>query len=215
MVLRPGLRIPLVGAAVVLPISDSLPGGFLGVVTGVSPDGRTLDLVAGGVTAAFDYYEISVPNFEGGDPLPLDAAIAPDAESAAPVPDGPREPLDPSGDSPSPAPAQAAALGPALLDCLGGSASKEIDYKQSLHVAGHFNATITKYKIFGKSIPTGATLDMAFAATVSGKATVTTSGDVSCSASPGAIQVPIGNFPVPMSFYFDPTLQLTSADRSR
>ena len=101
-----------------------------------------------------------------------------------------------------------AAIAPALLDCLGGSASKEISYTPAIHLAGHFNGTITKYKILGTCIPTGATLDMAFAATVSGRATVTTSGDVSCNASPNPILVPIPG-PAPISFYFDPSLKLT------
>lgn len=44
IVLRPGLPAPLAGAGVVFPISNALPGGFLGVVTSVATDGRTVNL---------------------------------------------------------------------------------------------------------------------------------------------------------------------------
>lgn len=205
VVLNPGLPIPLVGAAVVLPISTALPGGFLGIVTAVSVDGQTLDLVSGGITDAFDYYEISVPDVQGGDPIPSVAAAKLAAEEAPSGPDGPRQPL-PEAEGLTPA---AALASNPLLACLGGGVGQEVTYSPSVHLAGHFNATITKYKILGKSIPTGATLDMAFAATVSGAATVKTSGNVSCSADLGKIFVPIAQVPVPISLYLKPIAKFT------
>ena len=205
VVLSPSLRTPLVGAAVVLPISASLEGGFLGIVTDVSPDGQTVNLVAGGISDAFDYYQIAVPNVEGGDPVQLDDATAPAVQSAGSVPDGPRQPL-PEGAAPSQA---VGALGlPKGLTC-GVSGTQKILYSPSLNLAGHFNATITKYKIrFAPDIPTGATFDMAFAATLSGRATVKTEGDFSCSADLPPIMIPITTAPVPISFYYKVTAKL-------
>jgi hypothetical protein len=51
------------GAAVVLPISPTLAGGFLGKVTAVSPDGTRIDLGPGALSDAFDYYSLDVPTF--------------------------------------------------------------------------------------------------------------------------------------------------------
>ena len=194
----------VVGAAVVLPVSVSLPGGYLGVVTAVAPDGRTLDLVAGGILDAFDYYSVSVPEFTGGDPLPAESPAAASGEGPeGPVQPSERETLD---DAESVGPQAAAAA--SLLECKG-EASGQITYSASLALAGHFNATISKYSIFGKDIPTGASLDMAAAATVSGAATVKTSGDLTCSPKFAPVLVSLSQAPVPLSFYFEPVAQFT------
>jgi hypothetical protein len=226
--LRAGLPTPLIGAGVVLPISATLPGGYLGVIADVTDDGRTLDLVAGGITDAFDYYDISVPDIEGGDPLPKtdEPSATPESvpngtskakTSNGPVDPGDRQPLDPSSEASSekttteayePAEPKALAKSSALLSCLGGSGAVEIAFSPSLSLSGHFNATITKYKILGKSIPTGATLDMSVAATVSGPATVTTSGKLSCGLPFVPVHVPLPG-PAPLSFYFKPTAEFT------
>lgn len=211
--LTPGLPTPLIGAAVVLPISSSLPGGFLGVVTEVSSDGQTLTLVAGGIGDAFDYYQIAVPNFEGGDPISVDDALAPAAKSAGSVPGEPRQPLP---ETPAATPSDGATAGAeefvqanALFKCSGPSISgTKITFAPALKLAGHFNGTITKYPVkWAPDILTGATLDMAFAATVSAPASVKTSGDASCKADLKPVLIPLPG-PVPLSFYFKPTASL-------
>lgn len=68
--LRAPVATPLLGAGVVLPISDTLPGGFLGVATTLSPDGRTVGLTAGGLSDAFDYYELVVDDIAVESPAP-------------------------------------------------------------------------------------------------------------------------------------------------
>lgn len=79
LVLQGQVPTPPLGAGVVLPISSELPGGFLGVVTAVSADGRTLDLEAGGLADAFDYYELSVEEFSAD----LEPAAEAQASAAA------------------------------------------------------------------------------------------------------------------------------------
>jgi chitodextrinase len=224
LVLQNNVHTPPLGAGVVLPISEALPGGFLGVVTSVSEDGRTIGLEAGGLSDAFDYYELSVPDFHGGDPAPpTTAALARGGHPATSSTSGPLTPADrnrladASGAASlssrvphaATAPKTAGAPANALISCLGGSGAKEISFDPSLSLGGHFHATITKYKIFGKDVPTGATLDMAVAATASGIATVTTSGNLSCNAPLVPVLVPIAQAPVPISFYFNPTAQFT------
>jgi len=57
--LAPGAATPVIGAGFVLPVSAALPGGYLGRVASVSPDGRTVHLTAGGLADAFDYYRLN------------------------------------------------------------------------------------------------------------------------------------------------------------
>jgi hypothetical protein len=229
-VLTPGQPVPVIGAAVVLPVSPSLPGGFLGVVTALASDARTVDLAAGGMTDAFDYYELSVPEIHGGDPVPdvapsgaksaapqANAKVAP---SGAPVAPGDRKPLAESSDQAAPsgtASAPNAKAGAAkssaakVLSCFagGGGGSADISFAPALALSGHFAATISKYSVLGKDIPTGASLDMSLAATLSGAMTVKTSGKLSCNPGLDPVLVPIAQTPVPMSFYFNPTAEMT------
>ena len=215
VVLGAGQPIPVIGGAVVLPITDALPGGFLGVVTAVSTDGRTVDLTAGGMTDAFDYYELSVPEVHGGDAIPSTAAptakLAPQAATASPsssgveVPPSERKPLS---STPSAKAGLQALAAPKkdLVSCEGQGKSPEISLDPTLSLDGQFSAKISKYGIF--NIPTGATLDMSLTATVAGAMTVSTSGGLSCNLDLDAVVVPIAETPVPISFYYQPTAEL-------
>ncbi|MDX8142031.1 choice-of-anchor L domain-containing protein [Lentzea sp. BCCO 10_0061] len=83
LVLQPQIATPLLGAGVVLPISDALPGGFLGVVTTLSSDGRTAGLTAGGLSDAFDYYELAVENISATSSQPVQSGLAVAAKTAS------------------------------------------------------------------------------------------------------------------------------------
>src|ERR1022692_113737 len=54
---------PVIGSAVVLPQSASLPGGYIGKVSGISADGSTLTLQPASLSDAISYYDINVPSF--------------------------------------------------------------------------------------------------------------------------------------------------------
>jgi hypothetical protein len=214
VVLAAGLPVPVIGAAVILPRSELLPGGFLGVVTTVATNGRTMDLVAGGLTDAFDFYELSAPDVQGGDPLSVAKASAGPTFSTTQAPTGSRAdrtPLTATTRSDAMPKAESLSAASGLLSCFkgGGSAGQEITITPSLHLSGHFNATVSKYSFFGKNIPTGASLDMAVAATISGAATVKTTANLSCDAGFKPVMVPIAQAPVPISFYFAPVAQFT------
>ena len=88
VVLADGVAPPVPGAAVVLPASDVLRGGYVGLVTGVSTDGRTIELVAGGIGDAFDYYHLRIDDL-GSLPAQL---IGEDDPSAAVSPQSPSAP---------------------------------------------------------------------------------------------------------------------------
>ena len=60
--LASGVPAPAPGTALILPMSEVLRGGYLGVVTSVSVDGRIVTLRAGGLGDAFDFYGLDVPD---------------------------------------------------------------------------------------------------------------------------------------------------------
>jgi hypothetical protein len=163
---------PLVGAGVVLPVSPSLPGGFLGVVTAVSADGRTLNLAAGGLSDAFDYYDIDIKDFSAGDVVEL-AGAAPSAKQKSAdgtTAERARGSFAVPGGSPQLAPS-ATTKAASDIDC-GGSGSKTISFQPSLALGGHFKTKVDKYSFLGAQIPTGASIDVGVTATVTGAATV-------------------------------------------
>lgn len=61
--LSPTITAPVIGAAVVLPESASLPGGFIGTVSRISSDGSALTLRPASLSNAFEYYSINIPSF--------------------------------------------------------------------------------------------------------------------------------------------------------
>ena len=108
-------------------------------------NGHGLDLVAGGLSDAFDYYSIHVPDISTLTPLASPKLASPLHSASS-----------------------------ALSSCFGdeGSGTEEVKFTPSLALAGHFNGTIDKYNVLGVDIPQGASLDMAVAATVSGAASI-------------------------------------------
>lgn len=220
LTLIPGLAAPQLGAAVILPISASVPGGYLGIVTSLSADGRTIELVAGGLSDAFDFYDLRVANYgDGIDLLPAGAPAA--AKSAAPPVPAPQLPLPGSAaaagvvDRPTPAvaivPAAASATAKSLFtSCLGGGIAGSVGFSPSLQSAGHFNGSISKYEIpFLPDIPTGASFDTSFAVTVTGAASISTSANVACGLQFGPYSYPISVAPVPIAAVFTPTAQFS------
>ncbi|MFI6322488.1 choice-of-anchor L domain-containing protein [Nonomuraea sp. NPDC050556] len=214
LTLAPGLATPLIGAGVTLPISSSLPGGYLGVVAGVQADGRTLDLVAGGISDAFDYYELSVPNIQGGDPQPAATLKASPSPSSGPVSPSKRKPLPTAASKPAAKAAGGAAGGAgAELSC-SASAEAGVTFTPAVSIGGHFHGVITKYSFLGKNIPTGATLDMAVTATVSGTVAVKTSAAASCTLEVEPKMVTLATQPVPFSIYLEPKAKLTLSGKA-
>jgi hypothetical protein len=207
----------VIGSAVVLPQSDVLPGGFLGVVTGLSGGGRTVDLTAGGLSDAFDFYSLAIPEF-AGEPedvgpagfLP-NAKVAPGAQpetEATPLPSE-RTPADPRP-STVPAPMPQGKVGPsaaALGSCNSSAQGPRLTFTPKISLGGSFNATINKYSVFGQSIPTGASMNMALTDTVSGAAAVETNASWGCSLGLKPTTMTLTTTPVPLSFHFQPTAE--------
>lgn len=204
---------PLIGSAVVLPISPSLPGGFLGIVTGVSTNGHELDLVAGGLSDAFDYYNINIPDISAGS---VDSEDIQSASTAATISVNQQDrSIHSTAMKPlvattlSPQAATSSLLPSSLQDCLGGSLSQDISFDPSFVFAGHFNLVIDKYNILGLDIPKGASLDAAIKATISGAASIKTTQELTCGLDLKPILVNIVPAPVPISLDFFPSAEVT------
>ncbi|MFJ7218886.1 choice-of-anchor L domain-containing protein [Amycolatopsis sp. NPDC098790] len=182
VVLQNEVPAPLLGAGVVLPVSAGLPGGFLGVVTALSGDGHTIDLRAGGLSDAFDYYEIAIDDFTASTPPPpaAPAAIAKSQRGGV-----------------------TAKIAAAQAGC-GGSASEKVSYSAGVSVAGHFKTKVDKYSILGADIPVGASIDLAVAATVSGAAAIETTASLKCSVSIGEVFKMLTVSPVPIAVSLKP-----------
>ena len=189
--LRDQVPTPLLGSAVVLPISESLPGGFLGVVTSVSADGRTIGLEAGGLADAFDYYELAVDEFSTG---PDQAAIGQSTASSKVTPQ-----------------AKAAAPQAAAVDNDGckGAVGATIVFDPSISLGGHFKTTVDKYSILGAEVPVGASLDMGLTAKVTGAAKVKVTGAYSCKKEFLTQTKVLTVSPVPISARLAPSVRFT------
>ena len=182
IVLAAGVPAPLLGAGVVLPVSPSLPGGFLGVAHAVSDDGRTVDLVAGGLSDAFDYYDIDIDDFT----------------SEAVVPE---EATESSGG----AKAKAAAV-----SCGGTGSGPAVSFEPSFSMAGHFKSTVDKHKFLGVDVPDGASLDVGITATVTGAASVSASAGYQCGLKFPKLVKTLTVSPVPISLAISPTAQVAA-----
>jgi hypothetical protein len=184
VVLQKQVPAPLLGAGVVLPVSNGLPGGFLGVVAAVANDGHTIDLKAGGLSDAFDYYEIAIDDFSAST-LPPPAAPAAVAKSQRGT--------------------VTAKIAAADAGCGGsGGASQKVKYSAGVTVAGHFKTKVDKYNVLGADIPVGASVDLAVAATVSGAAAIETTASLKCSVSIGEVFKMLTVSPVPIAVSLKP-----------
>lgn len=103
---------PVIGTPVVLPVSASLPGGFVGKVSGVSANG-TFTLQPAGLSAAFQYYDINIDSFSSP-ALPLTPATTANTPGMV----RPKE------------------------SCLGVTSSGTITFSPSLRLGGSFHAQI-------------------------------------------------------------------------
>ncbi|MDP5183873.1 choice-of-anchor L domain-containing protein [Blastococcus sp. BMG 814] len=206
---------PLPGSAVVLPVSETLEGGFLGTVQSVSPDGRRIGLVAGGLSDAFDYYSIDIPDIP--DSLPADddpqagmAATTMDLPSQA----GPLAPAEREAAAAASGLAAATSMGAAAaaaapsLHCDADLDALSLEYSPSITLGGHFSATVDKYEVLGVGIPTGASIDLGLRATVTGAMTVGSSAEADCELHLPKVTRQLTVYPVPISFTFTPIAEV-------
>lgn len=220
------------GTAVVLPVSQTLRGGYLGVVTDVAPDGLTVVLRPGGLAEAFDFYHLEIPDLGA---LPVQRIDEPDAPEQAGVLAAPTaaagvdEVLDSAAlpvqvqsvpeqrlARPGTAAAQASLLAAASDPPSSGEAEcrklsitgQGIDFDPGFELAGHLETTVDTYGVLGLKIPTGFSFDTSAAVTLSGAVAARVTATYACTIKLPSVMVPLPAGPVPMSFYLRPTARM-------
>lgn len=212
-----GVVVPKIGAAVVLPITEQLDAGYLGVVQSVSSDGRSVHLVPDGLAAAFDYYEVDVPD--------IAAAVAGQASAPGAAVQSPGE--SKSAAAPS-AQAKAMLVSPmakAAFSALGGAAgvltaadppSKTCgkanapdadfaDFQPSIAPSGHFSMKVNKWG----PIPKSAEMDLSAKLTATGALTAKVAAAYKCSLDlPRDMRVVVAS-PIPIALKWEFTAQVT------
>jgi hypothetical protein len=181
--------------------------GFLGVVASVSTDGRTIGLVAGGLSDAFDYYEIELPEFSetSGNDTPVASLGAPTADAPDEGPMTPEERAAASADPPAvatqKAPAAAAAAAPVACS---SSAEAWVQYGPAITLGGSFAAKVDTYNVLGVALPKGASLDMKLTVSLTGSISAGTKAHAGCTVKLKPLTRLLTAYPVPISFSFEP-----------
>lgn len=234
--LASGVHAPAPGAAMILPISSVLPGGYLGVVSSVSADGRTVLLRAGGLGDAFEFYLLDVPDLSA---LPVQTAPVAPAAAASTAPTASR--VKQAKDKASRTHTAAAAAAAATLaksasadagvsakssgvaapvgtsnplsqtpkpECGWGGGAELVDFKPDFKVAGHAITNLTKKKLAWVNVPVGFTWDIQSAVTVSGAAKFDVTASYECQVKTNPILKTFTATPVPMSVYLKPTVEV-------
>lgn len=167
VMLKPGVLPPVLGAAMVLPASTALPGGYIGTVTAISADGSVVSLAPATLSDAFDYYNIDVPNIAAST-----AALAHDAPHRSPY------------------------FKSAVEPGCGGGISDDTVGTAPISFGGHYLATYSKYKILGVNVTTGASLDVAITASINPDVSVSTGIALNCALTLASVTKIIAEIPL-------------------
>ena len=209
LVLQSQVPPPVIGAGVTLPISASLPGGYLGVVTSVSPDGRTIGLDPGAFSDAFDYYALDVESFGSGPvPPPVPPTSGGVQQNSLEKQAVPERAQTPSGAGASAlsknAQIAAPAAAPAAVSAnCTSSASNTVSFTPDVAVGGSLKTTFVKKGFLG--VDSEASLDMTLTTTVTGVAKVKWSGQYACSLKLPTFTKILTTTPVPISVVVTPS----------
>lgn len=185
--LADGFPTPTPGTILLLPATASLPGGFLGEVVAVSPDGRYVELEQASMASAFDLYHLDVddlaalpdPEFGPGSPDPLPADVAPEGSL------------------------QASSTKP---DCGSVSSGLSVTPSFSQQHDGHANITIDKWKIkFFPDVPHTLSYDVGYTTTLSATVKVEATTKISCSIDLPRFFKNVTYYPIPVALDVDPS----------
>jgi hypothetical protein len=221
--LRPGFATPVPGAILALPVTPSLLGGYLGEVTSVSADGRTVWLTVAAMAAAFDLYDLTVTTF--ADPavatqaVPLSSesqsvpAANPGMSSEPAAPQAPDEEtqaqMSRTGEAQPDAFLQAPFAASALVEC-NLATNIDVTPAVSMSHAGHAHVTIDKYKVkFFPDVPTGVSIDIGYSATLSGTVDIEAGQAAECGLPLPNFYKQITLYPVPIGLDVRPEVEVS------
>jgi len=186
---------PPIGAGFVLPVSSVLPGGFIGTVSGLSPDGRTVTLASGGLADVFSSLDITsdVPS----EPVTLDPVGAPESSADDDVAYA-RRAVE--------ARALSAASSSSGESCFNTSLSNQVsNLHPILTPSGSFHSEV-KSK-FG--VPYAVKFSVSAAMTAGFGFDIETEAAVSCGIEFKKLVKTWMAGPVPLTLVFDPTLEVS------
>lgn len=196
------LRLPLLGAGVVVPVSDDLPGGFVGTVASISPDGSQVELVAGGYSDALAFLNLEsrdypvvedTPNPTPDKPKDRDPEDHGGSETIFPTPRKKPTKLPNTGSNP-------------ILSCFEPGGEVSVDFQPEVKPVAHFNHKLDKYKWM---FPTEIQIDTYVALTATGRADVAVKASGTC--APEALKKVTKSFliaGVPTMLVFEPTAEV-------
>jgi len=176
----PAGRTPTLGQSWVLPADTDIPTGYLGKVTAVSTDGKSVTLAPAGLADAFDYLDINVPSFES---LPVQV-----------LPAGPGSARESRGST---------ARG--VISCSGGLDGSRLEIDRDLDPYGDLHATLTKTKVLGKNVPVGASFEGEFGVRAKLEANAAVEAGASCELDLPKIAIWFMAGPVPMILTAQPS----------
>lgn len=211
LTLAPDQPTPVPGDHLSVPVSEVLRGGYLGEVVGVSEDGRTVQLRAGALAAAFDVYSLDVPDIDAAAAGP--AAAATTAGSAPQVLQNPSRKARADRSRRGGAAAQLAAPMAAAATTPGGrvecnaEGGVEVDPDVDLAHAGHAAVTVSKYEVkWLPDIPNGVGFDLGYSTTLTGTVDVEVENAVECGLPLPNFYRQITTYPVPLAVEARPEL---------
>lgn len=176
------------GQVLVLPISESLPSGYIGTVTSIAADG-TVTLSVSGIGDAFDYFAFDVPEF---DTEYVDALMA-----------------APSTRHDAPRTTTARARTASLPSCLSAELSTKVTLDPSMSLSGYSKGRIVMKKIpWLPDVPVGASLEGSLQVNLKMAAGIGTDLSIACGVDIDPIAKTFMAGPVPMALVFDPKAEV-------
>lgn len=198
-----GQDTPPLGAGFVLPASAAQPGGFVGTVAAISPDGRSVTLTAGGLADVFAYLDLQQAITET--PIELTPLTNPVAARRAIKDYNAAVAAQPASTDKTGREVPRAA---AKESCLNVSLGTDISQlRPVLRPKGHWNSGV-KNKL---GIPYAANFDMSVALELGFRADLETQLAVSCAMPFNRVVKQLAAYPVPINLVFDPTVEISAS----
>lgn len=194
------LRLPLLGAGVVVPATDDLPGGFVGSVVSIAPDGSKVELTAGGYSDALAFLNLESKDY----PAVEDDTTPPPPDNRQPQDQGSSESIV---SAPRKKPSKLPNTGPnPIRDCFEPGGELSVEFAPEIKPVAYFNHKLDKYKWM---FPTEIQIDTYVAFTTTARANVTVMATRTC--APKALKKVVKNFViagVPTMLLFEPVAEI-------
>lgn len=176
--------LPVAGSPIVVPATAALPGGYLGVVTGIGADGRTIQMRPAGLANVFQQYTVNAGDASLGTETAA-AAKSTTRTHFSRTPSASR--MHPLEDAPS-----------------SGEASTHLGCSTGVDSDVDFDHSLQFHRIVQMNVNNGrVAYNLGFSVTAKGAVSVKTTGNATCSADIFSGATPIPSDPVPLIVKWD------------